>query len=274
MWEQRYGALQPSRSGGNTRYYDNTQLRRLLNIVSLSEAGYKISELGVMSDRQLFNLLKEISSAETANRTLNNFFINQLIAAAMEYDEPGFEKVFAHCFLHYGLKNTFRNILYPVLTRLGLMWAYNELPPAQEHFLSNLIRQKLFTAIDSLSLPLNVTDKWLLFLPEGELHDIGLLLAHFFIKQAGQSSVLIGSNLPASSLDNAVQAIKPRQLLFFIVHNDLAENLQQYVHQLARKYSRLKIYVVGAPQLLSFLTPDRNVKVLHSMDDLEQQLYS
>lgn len=274
MWEQRYGALQPGRSSGNRRYYDNTQLRRLLNIVSLSEAGYKISELSIMSDRQLFSLLKKIYSAETNHHSLTGYFSNQLIAAAMEYDEPGFEKVFAHCFLRYGLKDTFRNILYPVLNRLGLMWAYNELPPAQEHFLSNLIRQKLFTAIDAVATPPAKAGKWLLFLPEGEFHDIGLLLAHFFIKQAGHPSVFIGSDLPVSSLDSAVQAIEPRRLLLFLVHNDVAENIQQYVRQLAKKHSRLEIFVAGKPQLLSLLPPAKNVRLLQNIEDLEQELHT
>lgn len=272
MWEQRYGAFQPNRSSGNTRYYDNMQLRRLLNIVSLLEAGHKVSELCVMTDRQLSTLLRRIFPATSSDQLLTGYFINQLIAAAINYDEASFEKVFSHSFLHNGLKHTFQNILYPVLNRLGLMWAYSELPPVQEHFFSNLIRQKLFTAVDSVAATPSSTSKWLLFLPEGEFHDIGLLLAHFLIKQAGHSSVFIGSNLPVSSLDNAVKAIQPQQLLLFFVHNDFPESVRQYVLQLSKKYNGLKIFVAGRHQVVSSLPPMKNVRILNNMEDLEQEL--
>jgi DNA-binding transcriptional MerR regulator len=59
IWEQRYKALQPLRSEGNTRYYDSSQLRRLLNIVSLMDEGYKISELGVLPKCAVEKILKQ-----------------------------------------------------------------------------------------------------------------------------------------------------------------------------------------------------------------------
>ena len=141
MWEQRYNALKPNRSEGNTRYYDNLQLRRLLNIVSLMNSGYKVSELGVMSDKKLFTLLEQ-QQGKVESDDPEDFYISQLIAAGMSYDEQHFEKIFSHCLLRFGLKNAYTHVLYPLLSRIGLMWASNSIPPAQEQFISNIIRQK------------------------------------------------------------------------------------------------------------------------------------
>ena len=162
MWEQRYNALQPDRSEGNTRYYNNGQLRRLLNIVSLMDSGYKISELGTMNDKKLFDLLEQEQQGENETNP-EEFYISQLIAAGMSYDEQHFEKLFSHCLLRFGFKNAYTRVLYPMMSKIGLMWASNSMPPAQEHFITNIIRQKLFTAIDSLPPPATKAETWLLF---------------------------------------------------------------------------------------------------------------
>src|SRR5690606_23340275 len=121
MWEQRYNALSPQRSEGNTRYYDNRQLMRLLNIVSLMDEGYKVSELCRLSDGELTQRLKE---AETKHQLQNpeEYYVSQLIAAGMNYDEWHFEKTFSHCLLRMGMKQTYLKVLYPLISRMGLMW--------------------------------------------------------------------------------------------------------------------------------------------------------
>ncbi len=103
MWEQRYDVLNPHRSKGNTRYYSGNQLRRLLNIASLMQTGYKISELCAMNDERLFSLIKSFKSDKPING-VNKYFISQLIGSGMCYDESHFEKIFSHCLLQYGMK--------------------------------------------------------------------------------------------------------------------------------------------------------------------------
>src|SRR5690606_366479 len=112
MWEQRYNALKPDRSEGNTRYYDNSQLRRLLNIVSLMESDCKLSELCSMSDEKLFELISR-RQHQTAENEPETYFVSQLIAAGMSYDEAYFEKMLSHCLLRYGMKGAYIKVIYP-----------------------------------------------------------------------------------------------------------------------------------------------------------------
>ena len=271
IWEQRYNALKPSRSEGNTRYYDNDQLRRLLNIVSLMESDYKVSELCAMPDKKLFKLLAELQN-KTASGNPNEYFISQLIAAGMSYDEPYFEKIFSHCLLRYGMKNTYVNVMYPTLMRIGLMWSTDALPPAHEHYISNILRQKLFTAIDSLPPAKYETGSWLLFLPENEFHEIGLLMSHYLIRLSGRRSFYLGGNLPIESLVGAVKDLSPENMLLFLVHYDAPENANEYLGQLSNHFPRQKIFVAASQRLVKQLKARDKIFTLETIEDLDKNL--
>lgn len=271
IWEQRYNALSPNRSEGNTRYYDNSQLRRLLNIVSLMSSGYKISELCSMPDKKLFRLINESLQSYIAGDEATEYSISQLIAAGMTYNEAHFEKILSHCLLRYGLKESYLNVLYPMLVRIGLMWAGDSLPPAQEHFISNIIRQKLYTAIDSLPAAKPSANTWLLFLPENEFHEIGLLLANYLIRLSGQKVIYLGDNVPMESLIMAVRDTAAQNLLLFLVHNDLDEERIHYLQNLGNTFTSRKIHVV-CDHRLSHLKLSKRINLLHSVNDLEKTL--
>ena len=256
MWEQRYNALTPNRSEGNTRYYDNKQLRRLLNIVSLLESDYKVSELCSMPDKKLFSLVEELPN-KAAHNDITEFFVLQLISAGMSYDEVSFDKIFSHCLLKYGIKEAYIKVIYPMLRRVGVMWTTNALEPAAEHFISNLVRQKLFTVIDSLPAAKTNKDSWLLFLPENEFHEIGLLFAYFLIRQSGPKDDLLGSNVPLESLFVAVKETSPEKVLLFLAHNDLPDETQNYLDELGLFFGDKKIYVAADQSLFENMKQEK-----------------
>ena len=270
MWEQRYDALTPVRSEGNTRYYDSHQLRRLLNIVSLSHLDYKISELCSLSDEKLFQLVAATGNKASAGE-LNDYYISQLIAAGMTYDEAYFEKIFSHCLLSYGVKDAYLKLLYPVLVRIGILWACDTVPPAQEHFIMNLVRQKLCTAIDLLPQPAGRSSTWLLFLPEDEFHETGLLFASYLIRLLGDKVIYLGSNLPYASLQEAVKVTRADNLLLFLVRNDFTENYQEYIDRLSNDFKKKKIFIAGSDKTIHPLRKRANTIWLTSAEALEQQ---
>ncbi|MBC7744669.1 MAG: MerR family transcriptional regulator [Flavobacterium sp.] len=273
VWEQRYNALKPSRSEGNTRYYDNVQLRRLLNIVSLMNTEFKVSELCVMPDEKLFELINLQNGLLNINEP-EEYFVSQLVAASLSYDEGQFEKVFSHCLLRKGMKETYTNVIYPLLIRIGLMWSNDTAAPAHEHFISNLIKQKLYTVIDSLPVPKHGSIKWLLFLPENEHHDIGLLFANYLIRFSGQKVIYLGNNVPLSSLKEAVKDTKPDNLLFLLVHHDFARDTQNYLNQLNIDLVTSNVFIAGNQKLIGQLNIGNNIKCLKSVEDLSQILIS
>ncbi|NEU08251.1 cobalamin B12-binding domain-containing protein [Flavihumibacter sp. R14] len=269
IWERRYNALTPGRSVGNTRYYDSSQLRRLLNIVSMVDSDHKISELCLMPDEQIFELLKSRIKQPAEDQT--EYLISQLILAGISYDEIYFDKILSHSLIRYGMKECYTRILYPMLVRIGLMWASDTIPTAREHFISNCIRKKLFTSIDSLPPPSAESDTWLLFLPENEFHEIGLLLACYLIRLSGQRVIYLGANVPLPSLSDAINDIKPRHLLLFFVHHDIPENLDTYLKNLSLVFHD-KIFLAASDQQVQALQLQENVHHLSSVQQLLEQL--
>ena len=273
IWEQRYDALKPTRSEGNTRYYDSEQLRRLLNIVSLTNiTNYKISKLCQMSDKKLFEMINEEVDRSIQPENQHEYYISQLIAGAMSFDELHFDNMIMKSLVRYGVKEAYVKVIYPLLLRTGLMWLSDVISPASEHFMSNLLKQKIFAAIDGLPPVKPTVDKWLLFLKEDEFHEIGLLFANYMIRLSGRQVVYLGSNVPLASLTQAIRTIQPDYLLFFIIRNDAADITENYGQQLIRSFTGKKIFVAGDSQILSQLHMGEKIRQLRTAEDLEKVL--
>jgi MerR family transcriptional regulator, light-induced transcriptional regulator len=268
IWEKRYKALKPRRSKGNTRYYDSFQLRRLLNIVSLSENGYKISRVARLKDEQIFDLLDKAIKETTALKPYE-YFIAQLILASVHYDEASFDRHFAASRRRFGFEETYSMVVYPLLLRVGLMWQNDDMCVAQEHFLSNIIRKKLYAAIDSLPAADAESEPWVLFLPENEFHDIGLLFASYLIRLAGKKVYFLGSSVPLNSLKNAVSDTLPSNLLLFLVHNNSTTETQKYIDTLRRSFGDCTIYLAGNHKLINTLKLKKRMHWLQSADQLK-----
>ena len=272
IWEQRYNAFSPNRSDGNTRYYDDSQLRRLLNIVSLMDNGYKVSALCTMTDEDLFILVSKSNTLQISEST--EYYVSQLISAGIGYDVRYFETIFSDCLINLGMKDAYVKVIYPMMERIGLMWATDSLPTAHEHFISNLVRQKLLAILDSTIAPYPEAESWLLFLPQNEFHEIGLVYAHLLIRLSGKKVFYLGSNLPVESVISAIQTIKPRNILMFLVHYDLPEQIQKDLDSLIAEFSGNKIYLAGNYKLISQINLNLKSEFLQSIESLEEILNS
>lgn len=269
IWEQRYNALQPQRSEGNTRYYDGMQLRRLLNIVSLSKTGYKVSKLCTMEDEELFDLQRNYYDKAAEGMDFH-YFVSQLISAGLTYDEFNFEKTYSHCLLRFGLKKTYQEVIYPVITRIGLLWSSNSIPPSQEHYITNLLRQKLFTSIDSLPAETDDSDTWVLFLPEDEFHEIGLLFANYLLRRLGKNVIYLGPNVPVSCIESLFEETNVSNLLLFMVHRDLPENIEHFLKELKSVGKDKNIFIAVNSDLTEEVSNDHGITWLFSVEDLEE----
>ena len=269
IWEQRYNVIKPHRSPGNTRYYDDLQLRRLLNIVTLSAIGYKVADLAAMKDAQLFSLLEQRQAGELP--ASEEYFITSMVNAGLQFDEPLFEKILSHCVLKFSVRDTYVKIIYPLLQRLGLLWSANQLPPATEHFVTNLLRQKLYTAIDGLPSANNGGATWLCFLPEDEFHEIGLLFANWLIRSAGHKVIYLGSNVPLASVSEAAKTTSATHMITFFVRNSSVENQQAFLQAISEKHPQVKILVAAQPGLAKIKTRGQ-LCFLRTVEDLEQEL--
>jgi methanogenic corrinoid protein MtbC1 len=231
---------------------------------------HKVSELCTMPDEKLFELIKTRLIAKPSESNSAGYFVSQLIAAGMTYDTKEFEKIFSACVLKFGVKGSYVQVIYPLLNRIGLLWASDVIPPAQEHFISNIIRQKLFSEIEKIPPASNTSDTWILFLPENEFHEIGLLLAYYLIRKTGRKVIYLGSSVPLQAITDSVKQIKPSSLLLFFVHNDLEEAYETYCDSLRSHFKKLKIYIAGPEKLEDYIKHKGNITLLHTVNDLEK----
>ncbi len=265
IWEQRYNALKPDRTEGNTRLYNGSQLRRLLNIVSLSEKGHRISTLCGLPDKKLSVLV----AAELVKKNAepkNEFFISQVISAGITYNESLFEETFSACVGSMGMREAYLQVIYPVLERIGILWASENIIPASEHFLSNLIRQKIFSAIDSLPAA-KENSRWLLLLPPGEYHELGLLMANYLLRQAGYPVIYLGPDVPNQSVHDVLAVSKPSNILGFIVHRDDEGFTSNWMQEMSSIF-RGNIYIACSPGQ-EVTRRSKRLHFIHTLRELE-----
>lgn len=210
IWERRYDFMKAHRTDTNIRYYSGEQLKTLLNVAILTRNGYRISKINNMSFDEIHKLVAEIQLNNPEN---NNDDIHLLTASMLEYNEEAFEKIFHKNVLRKGILSTISELIYPFLNQVGVLWGTNKVSPPQEHFISNLIRQKIIAAIDSLPLPLQNSPTIVLFLLEGEDHELGLLLSSYIAKDLGWSVVYLGQRMPSENINDVVLQTKASVLL-------------------------------------------------------------
>ena len=266
IWEQRYGLLKPDRTDTNIRYYDDNDLKKFLNVCLLLKNGGKISKLSRMSEKDIADKIDLLIAASDKHLQASEAFINQLLIAVSSYDELLFDKTFKTAVTHLGLKNTYLKVIYPMLVKVGLLWCKNNIMPAQEHFLSNLIQKKLFAAIDSLPLKSNSQECWLLFLYQQEDHEIGLLFANYLLRQMGLKVIYLGARVPFENLEAVIRDCRPTHALtFFVRHHPQIKNL---LADTKKQFKQLKLYASGNNDVLNEKVLPNGVIKINSPNEL------
>lgn len=272
IWEQRYNLFTPSRTDTNIRRYDDEDLKKLLNVTELINRGAKISKVSKLSVKEISEEIDKVIEESFHGSAQMNTIINQLLISIATYDEFLFDKVLTNCISKFGIINTYITVIYPLLVKTGLMWSNDDFMPAQEHFMSNIIRQKLFTAIEYWPLPKEPKETWMLFLSENEEHEIGLLFANLILRMYNKKVIYLGSNVPYKNLFNATEASRATHIFTFFVRNQSEEDLKKYIDKLGADFKFLKIFVSGNSKLLTKLSLSKNMTLIKDVNSLIEEV--
>ena len=207
IWEKRYNLLSPERSKTNIRYYSHQNLQKLLNIVLLNNNNYKISKISEMND-ELIN----ITARELAfNTSINDDAINSLKLSMFKFDKVSFNTTYNKLLDKKNFREIFNEVFIPFLEHLGLLWQTETILPVHEHFISNLITQKIQINTDELKYTKISSDNvFILFLPANEIHELGLLYLNYELVLRGHRTIYLGQNLPLNNLN-----------IFFDIHDKI-----------------------------------------------------
>ena len=268
IWEKRYQIVIPQRTHTNIRYYSDDDLKKIINISLLNNNGVKISKIADLTAEGLVKKVNELS--ETKNDT--DIHIDQLIVAMIDLEEENFEKILAGLIRRYNFEKTITDIVYPFLEKIGILWQTGNITPAQEHFISNLIRQKIIVAIDSLPLSSKASARVLLFLPEEELHELGLLFYYYVVKKAGFRTYYLGQMVPYKDLMAICQSHHPSILVTAITSSPAGQTVQGFLNKLCSERSDCTILASGLILRKIALKIPSNMHIFSSIAELKDLL--
>ena len=249
-WENRYSYLIPLRTETNIRVYSDELLVRGINTKLLLENGYKISKVSKMNDQDVQAAIEQIEYSDNKDIKVS-YYLNNFIISAINFDEYKFNRLFIKALNEFDFIVFYKVIILPLLQRVGLLWLTNKMSPSQEHFLSELIKQKLYTLIDRTAVNNSAKEMWLLFLPENEFHEIGLLFAKYILSLKEYNVLYLGDNLPIDSLSGIAEKHKIDNILLFLLANYSIKMSEQHLQKLNKIFPQGQIFVV---------TPNKNIK--------------
>ncbi|HEY6502884.1 MAG TPA: MerR family transcriptional regulator [Chitinophagaceae bacterium] len=242
IWEQRYGFLKPQRSETNIRHYCNEELKTILNVALLNKHGFKISQIDKMRPDEICHTILELNSTDA----IHDRVVIDLIKGMVDLRVGEFESTLSNYIKEHGIEETVKEIIFPFLEKIGILWQTGHIMPAQEHFVSNIIRQKLIVAIDQI--PTRIDGKsCMLFLPEGEHHELGLLFLHYMLKAKGANVIYLGANVPVHDVESIIETLMPKMAFIHLTGTCPNFNFDKLIKFLQEKAGRLTTIISGYP---------------------------
>ena len=241
VWEQRYNFLKPGRTSTRIRYYNNEELKKILNIALLNKFGFKVSHLNKMNEEGMKEKILSLTQPQAQQERI----VNELIQNMIDLNMNAFETTIDDYILARGIEKTITQIIFTYLDRIGILWQTGHINPAQEHLVTNIIRQKLMVGLESVRTTFQINTSVLLFLPEGEHHELGLLFMYFLLKSRGASVIYLGANIPIKDVAYVVNIKKPDYLYVHLTTVGQSFNLEKFLSNMTRQFGSLPVIVSG-----------------------------
>ena len=263
IWEQRYNFLKPQRSCTNIRYYSNDELKTILNIALLNKCGFKISHIDKMQPAEICEKILSLRGEGVEQERIINELVKEMIGLQTEK----FEAIINRYINDHGIEKTIKEIIFLFLDRVGILWQTGHIMPAQEHLVSNIVRQKLIVAIDAI--PFNPGGKsCVLFLPEGEYHELGLLFLCYLVKNHGARPIYLGANVPMKDVESVIVTMKPQIAFAHLTSNPPNFNFEKFLKTVEQRNAGIPTIVSGFPAHDYSKSIPPSVQIKRSLSDV------
>jgi len=274
IWEKRYNLLSPERTDTNIRTYNLASLQKLLNITLLYHNGHKISKIAKIPEGDIPLVVREI----VAKNSSKNHAMNAFKLAMMNFDQTIFFNTYNSLINEKSFREVFKEIFIPLLNELGLLWQTDTISPAHEHFITSLIKQKILINTEKLQhLKPTKTDKvFVVYLPENEIHEIGLLYLNYEIILRGYKSIYLGQTIP---MENLMDLMKYFDNIYFLSYFTVVpekDRINKYIEdfkELVVDYNDPNLWILGRQvQHLDETKLPNFIKTFHSIDQVVSRL--
>ena len=184
---------------------------------------------------------------------------------AISYNTSLFHKTYDHCVKKFSIIDLYKKIILPTFSKIGLFWLTKRIDPGQEHFLSELIKQKICHEIEKNKKPIKKPKVWLLFLPPNEYHEIGLIFAKLLLSKYGHNIIYLGANVPKSALSLISTKQKIDNTLFFSISNLSKKHIEKTACYVTKCFPKCKNYLVTSDIKLTC----KKIKIINNVDDFK-----
>lgn len=271
IWEKRYNLFEPKRTDSNIRYYDMESMQKLLNVSLLYNNGLKISKIAMLSKAKMEISVKELVFKEGfESSALNSFKL-----AMLNFDEELFNKTYNSLISQTSFRNIFIELFMPFLNQIGLLWQVSSITPAHEHFITNLIKQKIFINIEKIQFlqSKDNSKKFVLYLPMNEIHELGLLFLHFELLFHGHHSIYLGQSVPIENLNDLQKIFNDVCFVVYLTVEPSKESVEEYLQKVYNevlKNTNDTLYVLGSKltQFDAVSLKNEQIKLFKSPVDL------
>lgn len=213
----------------------------ILNVALLNKFGFKISHIDRMNHEEMNEKILSLNQQEAQLENL----VNSLIQYMIELDTESFENVLNNFIETKGIEKTIVQIIFPYLEKIGILWLTNHINPAQEHLVSNIIRQKLIVGINNVSNAVNVNKTVLLFLPETEYHELSLLFVNFMLKSKGVKTIYLGTSVPLKDVAYIANIKKPDYIYTHITTLGQKFNFDKFIQGVSMRFADSSVFISG-----------------------------
>lgn len=271
IWEKRYNVLEPKRTDTNIRYYDLGCLQKLLNITLLHDYGYKISKISKLTDEKIKALSREIVSEKSAK----NHAISTFKLAMMNFDQALFFNTYNELLSSKSFKEIFYEVIIPMMNEIGFLWQTDTITPAHEHFLSNLIKQKLMMNIEKLyeHAPTRTDKVFVLYLPYNEIHELGLMYLNYEVISNGYKTIYLGESVPLESLKDLKNYFDNIVFVCYMTVEPQKEEVANYIQKLEKEVldKSSELWLIG--RMTAYVKNTKpNMKVFGSIESFAENL--
>ena len=274
IWEKRYNLLSPDRTDTNIRRYSLNSLQKLLNITLLYNHGFKISKIASLDREEIPILVREIALKSNSEQVS----VNALKLSMINFDTVLFDATYEEILLQNDFDFVFINIFMPLMNELGILWQTNAISPSHEHFITNLIKQKIHTQTESLQkeyLPQRNNKVFVLYLPEDEIHEMGVLFLNYFILKFGYRTIFLGQSLQTESLETLLSFDIDFCFVTYLTVEPNKEVIDQYIeefYQTILKSNNAQLAIMGPQQVYIDLSKlPQNIHLFKTLDAFQQK---
>jgi|GEM_PF-411010 len=267
IWEKRYAIVIPKRTKTNIRYYDEDDLKNVMNIALLNNNGYKISIIAKLALDERKTIAAKLSNVHS--KFENN--IDAIMYSVLQLDEHNINLILNQHIVQEGLSQTMEELVNPLLEKMGMMWIAGSISEVHERFVTNLLKNVIIGQVNSCEDNPNNIDKKkiILYLPEGQSHELSILYLHFMLKAKGNEVLMFGTNFSLESLEESLKLVKVDCVITVINEKLQSYSIQRYIERLGEIVgSETRAVLTGYEVLSNQINIPSNIHFVKNIEEL------